>query len=59
MTRPQERGRGRPQSSKKFRLVPVPRSEPDHSKIGKAFLALAIYHLESTTESMETEGGDE
>lgn len=59
MTGPLKRGRGRPKSSKKFRLVPVPPSEPDYRKIGRAFLALAIHQLESTTESTHSGGGDE
>mgnify|MGYP007112000732 CR=1 FL=1 len=40
MNAPQRRGR--PQSSKSFRLVPVPHATPQHRKVGKALLALAL-----------------
>jgi len=46
-----KRGRGRPQSSKNFRLVPVPHAKPDHRKLGKAFLALAIHQAEVDAEA--------
>ena len=41
-----KRGRGRPKSSKSFRLVPVPHPKPEHHKIGAALLALAIHQQE-------------
>jgi hypothetical protein len=41
-----KRGRGRPRSSKSFRLVPVPHAKPEHRKIGQALLALAIHQQE-------------
>lgn len=41
-----KRGRGRPKSSKSFRLVPVPHAKPEHRKIGAALLALAIHQQE-------------
>ena len=46
MTGPIKRGRGRPRSSKGFRIVPVPHAKPEHRKVGQALLALAIHQLE-------------
>jgi hypothetical protein len=44
-----KRGRGRPRSSKNFRLVPVPHAKPDHRKVGQALLALAIHQQKEPT----------
>lgn len=41
-----KRGRGRPTSSKNFRLVAVPHANPEHRKIGQALLALVIHQQE-------------
>lgn len=62
MNAPQRRGRGRPQSSKNFRLVPVPHATPQHRKVGKALLALALHLQEQPAESDDQrrqEGRDE
>jgi hypothetical protein len=40
------RTRGRPQGSKTFRLVPIPHDRPDPVKLGRAFLALAVFRTE-------------
>lgn len=53
-----KRGRGRPKSSKSFRLVPVPHPKPEHRKIGAALLALAI-HQQELDEAARKEAGDE
>lgn len=42
------RGRGRPAASKKFKLVPIPHAKPDHRKLGRAFLALAVHRAQET-----------
>jgi len=54
-----KRGRGRPQSSKNFRLVPVPHATPDHRKLGRAFLALAIHQAEPQAVAGDEEIADE
>lgn len=43
-----KRGRGRPRSSTKFRLVAVPHAKPELRKIGQALLALAIHQQEQS-----------
>lgn len=53
MTTDPKRGRGRPRSSKNFRLVPVPHAKPEHRKIGQALLALVIHQNEQAQASGE------
>jgi hypothetical protein len=53
-----KRGRGRPKSSKSFRLVAVPHAKPEYRKIGAALLALAILDRPGSdggSQSMEDE----
>ena len=42
-SQPGKRGRGRPSTSGKFRVVPVPREQLDLAALGRAFLALALH----------------
>lgn len=58
MNAPQRRGRGRPQSSKSFRLVPVPHATPQHRKVGKALLALAL-HLQERPDQPDVDQREE
>lgn len=44
-----KRGRGRPQSSNRVRIVPIPHAEPDARKLGRAFLALALHQANQTS----------
>lgn len=41
-----KRGRGRPASSKRFRLVAVPHAKPEHRKVSQALLALVLHQQE-------------
>jgi len=54
MSAASKRGRGRPTSSKDFRLVAVPHAKPEHRKIGQALLALVIHQQE---QAVATEKG--
>ena len=53
-----KRRRGRPTSSKSFRLVAVPHAKPEHRKIGQALLALVLHQNEQAQASGE-EASDE
>lgn len=53
-----KRGRGRPRSSKNFRLVAVPHAKPEHRKIGQALLALVL-HQQEQAETVGEEVCDE
>lgn len=53
-----KRGRGRPKSSKSFRLVAVPHAKPEYRKIGAALLALAI-HQQQIAEDARKEASHE
>ena len=46
-----KRRRGRPASSKSFRLVAVPHAKPQHRKIGQALLALVMHQNEQAETS--------
>jgi hypothetical protein len=54
-----KRGRGRPRSSKNFRLVAVPHAKPEHRKIGQALLALAVHQQEQADATTRKEAHDE
>jgi hypothetical protein len=56
----QQRHRGRPSTSKSFKLVPVPHNTPDAQKLGRAFLALVMHRedLLITTDVSIQEAGD-
>lgn len=58
MSRIPKRGRGRPKSSKSFRLVAVPHAKPEYRKIGAALLALAI-HQQQVADAARKEDGHE
>lgn len=63
MSRPNntsKRGRGRPQSSDRVRIVPIPHAEPDARKLGRAFLALALHQAnQNASAEADEEGADE
>lgn len=48
-------GRGRPGTAHQLRVVPVPHSNPDPRKLGRALLALALHRAEADT--AEADGG--
>ncbi len=58
--RPTNRGRGRPATSKDFRIVTVPHSKPNPRDLGRAFLALAIHRAKFRvdSEALEKEASD-
>jgi hypothetical protein len=56
----QKRGRGRPRTSRDFRIIPIPHANPDAKKLGRAFLALALLQAAAdSAEASEKEAGDE
>lgn len=40
------KGRGRPTTAHQLRIVPVPHSNPDPRKLGRALLALALHQAQ-------------
>jgi hypothetical protein len=56
-----KRGRGRPPTSRDFRIVPIPHAKPDAKKLGRAFLALALHQAAQAEagEEQQKESGDE
>lgn len=55
-----KRGRGRPPTSRDFRVIPIPHANPDAKKLGRAFLALALLRAAAdAADALEKEVGDE
>jgi len=55
----QGRGRGRPRQSDAFRVVPVPHTQVDPRKLGRAIVALVLHQREEQESAQSREVSDE